>query len=345
LLAAGVVAGVGIASLHRHGSAVGATPTATGTATVRRTTLEQSVTLDGRLDHGPELSLTVKLAGTVTWLPAPGSTLRRGDVVARVNDQPVVLLYGALPSYRALGAAGVERAAGSPGIGRDVQQLEENLRALGESGFVVDEVFTAATTRAVRRWQTATGRAPSGTVAPGDVVYAGGPIRVSGTSVAVGSPAPADVLTYTNTEQLVEVRAPVGATSWAVPRVGVQIVLPSGATVRGVVRSVSASVSTPSGGEGALPGVDVVVAIVDKRPVVDLERATVTVRYVAKTRRNVLAVPVTALIALAEGGYGLELADEESGAFVAVQTGMFAGGEVEVSGDGITAGLQVRVPR
>jgi hypothetical protein len=73
----------------------------------------------------------------------------------------------------------------------------------------------------------------------------------------------------------------------------------------------------------------------------------------------VLTVPVAALTALAEGGYGLELADggddgggeedgragDGSGRFVAVKTGLFAGGRVEVSGPAVREGMKVRIPK
>jgi hypothetical protein len=58
----------------------------------------------------------------------------------------------------------------------------------------------------------------------------------------------------------------------------------------------------------------------------------------------VLAVPVAALLALAGGGYGLEVV-EPSGhhVLVPVRTGVVAGGEVEVNGAGIAAGARVVV--
>ena len=63
-----------------------------------------------------------------------------------------------------------------------------------------------------------------------------------------------------------------------------------------------------------------------------------------QSARDVLAVPVTALLALAGGGYGVEVV-LPSGAhhLVGVTTGIFAGGLVQVSGPGITAGTKVVV--
>jgi HlyD family secretion protein len=51
-----------------------------------------------------------------------------------------------------------------------------------------------------------------------------------------------------------------------------------------------------------------------------------------------------ALLALASGGYGVEVVDR-SGThhLVGVSTGVFAGGEVQVSGAGIQAGTRIVV--
>jgi hypothetical protein len=62
-------------------------------------------------------------AGTVTWLPQPGASVRRGKQLYRVDDEPVPLFYGALPLYRPLDEPGM--------IGRDVRVLARNLAALG----------------------------------------------------------------------------------------------------------------------------------------------------------------------------------------------------------------------
>lgn len=60
--------------------------------------------------------------------------------------------------------------------------------------------------------------------------------------------------------------------------------------------------------------------------------------------RHVLAVPIAALVALAGGGYGLEVVTRTGQHhFIGVRTGVFAGGEVQVLGNGLTAGTRVVV--
>ena len=76
-----------------------------------------------------------------------------------------------------------------------------------------------------------------------------------------------------------------------------------------------------------------------------LDGAPVTVSVTRETRENVLTVPVDALLALAEGGYGVELVTGDGASrLVGVETGLFADGRVEVTGE-IAEGDEVLVPR
>ena len=58
-----------------------------------------------------------------------------------------------------------------------------------------------------------------------------------------------------------------------------------------------------------------------------------------------LTVPVSALLALKEGGYGVQVVAAGATRIVPVKLGMFADGRVEISGSGITAGTKVGVPQ
>jgi multidrug efflux pump subunit AcrA (membrane-fusion protein) len=76
-----------------------------------------------------------------------------------------------------------------------------------------------------------------------------------------------------------------------------------------------------------------------------LDGAPVTVGFTGETRKNVLAVPVNALLADAKGGYSVEVVDSAGRRLVPVELGVFADGQVEVSGNGLKAGMRVEVPR
>ncbi|MEV5439506.1 peptidoglycan-binding domain-containing protein [Streptomyces sp. NPDC052682] len=366
-----------------------APPRAGSLVPVTRTTLTERTQVDGRLGYGPEIPLPVKATGTVTWLPEPGTTAERGDTLLRVDDRPVVLLYGTLPMYRDLGPAAAasgqaqesgradgeqagqkpdatgdgSTASGSPAggtgggqdgtrtaaprelKGMDVLQFETNLAALGYTGFTVDETFTARTADAVKRWQKALGLAQTGTVGVGDVIYSAGRIRIGHSGVRPGAAVGENTLTYTGSARKVVVDASAGDASWAVRGTAVRVRLPDGRSVSGRVASVGKEATAPEGGEGGsgqqAATVPVTVTIKDQKSLGRLESGPVTVEYVGRKAEDVLTVPVAALVALAEGGYGLETA---RGTFTAVRTGLFADGRVEVSGAAVREGLKVRIP-
>jgi multidrug efflux pump subunit AcrA (membrane-fusion protein) len=76
-----------------------------------------------------------------------------------------------------------------------------------------------------------------------------------------------------------------------------------------------------------------------------IDEAPVTVLFTAQERKGVLAVPVAALLALAEGGYGVQVVGSDGTTkIVAVEVGLFADGQVEISGAGIAEGTKVGVP-
>jgi multidrug efflux system membrane fusion protein len=88
----------------------------------------------------------------------------------------------------------------------------------------------------------------------------------------------------------------------------------------------------------------VTVSVTDQRGLGDLERSPVDVRHTSQRRENVLTVPVVALLALAEGGYGLEIVEDDGIRIVAVQTGLAVDGRIEVSGEGLAEGMTVGMP-
>ena len=123
----------------------------------------------------------------------------------------------------------------------------------------------------------------------------------------------------------------------------VEIELPNGRIVQGRVAEIGKVAKLPEGEDGS-PTVEVVVDVPNARATGNLDQAPVDVGIAREIRRNVLTVPVTALLALAGGGYAVEV---EGGTteLVRVQPGLFADGLVEISGDGIREGIKVAVPR
>ncbi|GAA3894949.1 hypothetical protein GCM10023084_54650 [Streptomyces lacrimifluminis] len=397
--AVAVVGALGLGGGEEKGPS--APPRAGSVVPVTRTTLTERTDVDGQLGFGTEIPLPVKATGTVTWLPQQGATVERGDTLLRVDDRPVVLLYGSMPMYRDLGLtapatastststsnsnseadagsaeagkadggtgaapaaspspttgtgtgtggdAGAGAGTPAPLTGMDVLQFETSLASLGYTGFTVDEKFTDATARAVKRWQKSLGLAETGTVGVGDVIYSAGKVRIGQPGARLGAAVGENTLTYTGTARKVVVNASAAEASWAVRGTVVGITLPDGKSVKGEVASVGRQASTPEGGsaEGesgaGAATLPVTITIADQRSVGRLESGPVTVEYVGREVKDVLSVPVAALVALAEGGHGLET---EEGRFVAVRTGLFADGNVQVSGSGVREGMKVRIP-
>jgi hypothetical protein len=73
----------------------------------------------------------------------------------------------------------------------------------------------------------------------------------------------------------------------------------------------------------------------------------VQVSIISDTAKDVLSVPVNALLALAGGGYAVEVV-QAGGAhrLIPVKTGLFddSAGTVEVTGDGLAVGQNIVVP-
>jgi peptidoglycan hydrolase-like protein with peptidoglycan-binding domain len=315
----------------------GSSTTPPNTAKVTRTTLTETADVDGTLGYGTTTAVNGAGTGRVTWLPPLGSTVERGQPVYKVDERPVVLLYGTVPMYRTL-ASGV--------TGGDVKQFEQNLAALGYKGFTVDETYNAATAAAVKAWQKALGLAQTGTLTPEAVVYAPGAIRIAEHKAGTGAPAGGPVLTCTGTIRQVSIDLELAYRGLATAGASVTVKLPDKSTVAGTVASVGrvAETQTDSSGKSTTT-VEVIVSIADQSKLGSLDESPVAVAFVASQHKDVLTVPIVALLALAEGGYGVQVVDGGSTRIVAVETGMFAGGRVEISGDGITTDTVVGVPK
>ncbi|NJP95771.1 efflux RND transporter periplasmic adaptor subunit [Nonomuraea sp. FMUSA5-5] len=331
LLAAAVAAAAtGFGGAGTGPAATGRTPPAT--AQVTRTTLTATKTVDGTLGYGDTFTVTAKSQGTITWLPAEGSTITRGHAVYSVDADRRPLLYGTMPLYREL-RDGVE--------GKDVELLERNLDKLGYDGFDVDGTFTWATREAVEDWQEDLGLDVTGTVQPGDVVVADGRIRVAELRKPLGDTASGPVLDATGTTREVTVALDVADEHLVRKGMKATVELPDGATVNGKVKSVGKVATETTSGNDTATTIEVKVSVGGlKQP---YDAAPVDVTIVSERRENVLAVPVGALLALAEGGYGVQVVEGAATRYAAVEVGMFADGKVEI--EGVPEGATVAVPK
>jgi hypothetical protein len=185
------------------------------------------------------------------------------------------------------------------------------------------------------------------------------------------------VLTATGITQVVTVDLPVTQEYLVKAGQAVSVVLPDGtSTVRGRVKSVGSVATCPGGGvtgtatggntgstgggggqspcssagsnggggSNSSPTVAVTITLHHTPGGAGQDQAPVNVNITSQRASNVLAVPVNALLALAGGGFGVQVVTGHSSHLVGVTTGLYGNTLVQVSGPGITAGTRVEVP-
>jgi peptidoglycan hydrolase-like protein with peptidoglycan-binding domain len=312
----------------------------TATATVARQDLNGQTKVDGTLGYAGSATVQSPLQGRITWLPTAGAVIRRGGTLLSVNNQPVQLFYGAKPAWRDL-ATGVDD-------GPDVRQLERNLAALGydpDHQMTVDDHFTWATAAAVKRWQKARGLDQTGRFTTSmPAVFLPWTVRVATLSGSVGGQAaPGEpVSTVTSNRHQVSVDLDVSQQSYVKQGDRVQVVLPNGQRTKGRISEVGRVAETSGDPPNQTTTIPVTVKLDNPRAGGRLDQAPVEVYIITETRKRVLAVPVTALLALKEGGYAVETVDAAGRhQLVAVRLGVFSDGMVEVAGAGLSAGTKV----
>ncbi|MDF2435559.1 MAG: hypothetical protein JWP44_5192 [Mucilaginibacter sp.] len=345
LLGAVIVGSVVALSLRGGASAPAApAPPPVTTATIVRTDLRTSVLTGGMLGYAPAAPVINQLSGTYTQLPGVGTSVTSGGTLYRVDNFPAVLMTGATPAWRAFALGMTD--------GPDVTELQSNLIALGDA----DGLLTVPTGRydwltadAVERWQEAEHEPVTGAIALGQIVFEPSAVRVGAESVAPGQAAAPGQLPYQTTTVSRTVRVPLNPNLPAVS-LGerVPIILPAGITVPGRITAIGpAAPATASGSTGgARSQASAQLTVTPLRPAATGTGTDVAVQVSLTTSsvRGVLAAPVSALLALAGGGYGVEVV-EPSGIhhLLGVQTGVFAGSQVQISGTGIEPGTKVVV--
>jgi hypothetical protein len=338
----GVVVGIAVRGTPAPAQAK---PPPVSTATVVRTDLATTVLTGGTLGYAPTSPVVNRMAGTYTALPTVGSGVGAGQALYRVDNLPVVLMTGPLPAWRSFSAG--------MGDGPDVGELESNLLALGDARglfSVATDHFDAATALAIDRWQAANGYPATGQIPLGVVVFLPGPVLVGPYNVNVGQGAAPGDAPYAVTSTSRTVSAPLTPNDPTVnPGDAVSIILPSNASTPGRVTAVlpvAAGSGSGANSSSASAGASTILTVTPDDPAATGAGSGIGVQVSLTVQQvhDVLALPVSALVALAGGGYGVEVVTPAGvHRLVGVRTGVFAGGRVQVTGSAIGVGTRVVV--
>ena len=227
---------------------------------------------------------------------------------------------------RLRGAQQALQSALTPQRGPDVALIAANMTALGYYRGAVDG-WNLELEDAVKQWQERIGATPSGDIDPDDVLVVAGAARVSAVRGELGGAPAAVTISLSSLSRVATFRLRSGVPGTLVP--GRRVKLSAGGdTVAGRVASVKASHRSTT----------VQVAFDQSSALARVVSTRVTMSVTTADLGNVLTVPTQALLALASGGYALQLA---GGRLLAVRTGIVQGGDIEVSGAGVHQGLRV----
>jgi peptidoglycan hydrolase-like protein with peptidoglycan-binding domain len=375
LIAVTVAGGVLVSTASKQ-PALAAQPPAPNTATVQKRTLTAIDSQAGILTYraqgdGSPYPVFNQATGTYTKLPMAGQVIAQGRVLYRVNNSPVVLLYGSTPAYRTLSVGAT---------GPDVAELNADLVSLGYATKAQlnprSACFGWATTAAVEKLQAAVGLTQSGTLTVGQAVFEPTAVRVTALSAQLGGRAQPGQAVMQGTSTARQVQLALDASQQTDVAVGdkVTITLPNNRTTPGVVSSVGTVATCPqSSGPGgsssssAAPGTDscssgssasatptITVNVNPSDPAATgkWDQAPVQVGITTASVPDALVVPVTALLAESNGGYAVEVVGPSATSpsatnhLVPVSLGLFddADGLVQVTGTGLAAGQEVVVP-
>jgi hypothetical protein len=325
----------------------------TSTTGITQGDISSQTSVSGTLGYSGTYEVVNQAQGTVTWLPGLGQVVSEGQVLYDVSANPVVLLYGTTPAYRTLS----EGATDSATSGADVENLNYDLVALGylTSAKIASEPsdFTAYTKAGVEKLQAALGVTQDGVLSLGQAVFLPSAARITalGQNTVIGGAAQpgSQILTASSTTRVITIA--LNADQQGDVAVGdkVTITLPNSQTTTGTVSSVGTVATTPSGSAGGNSSPTITVLVTPDNPSATgtLDQASVEVSITAASAKNAFIVPLNALLALAGGGYGLEVIGANGvHRGESVTLGLFddANAQVQVSGPGVYAGQRIVVP-
>jgi peptidoglycan hydrolase-like protein with peptidoglycan-binding domain len=351
VIVATVVASVAAVSSANQANLAAPQP-AVNTAKVERGKLSAMVSMYGTLTYraqsdGSPYSVINQARGTYTKLPDDGDLVDCGNVFYRVDDNPVLLLCGAVPAYRGLYVGEV---------GNDVRQLNQNLHTLGydaAAGVVVnpnDKNFTGQTQKALQALQHDKGAAVTGTLGIDGAIFLPESVRIAKVTGELGGSAQPGAQVLSATSETLEVQVALDASQQGDVKQGdrVQVTLPGNVSVTGSVDRLGTVAQAPAG-QNQNPGAATIPAYIsldDPRKAAGLDQAPVQVNITTTGVDNALSVPVTAIIGRSGGGFAVEVVRADGRhELVTVQLGLYdaTSGRVQVTGD-LREGDEVVVP-
>jgi hypothetical protein len=340
LVVVAVIGGVLSGADHTTGDARAAPAS---TATVQRGELSAVVSQTGTLTYrarpdGSPFSAINRARGTYTELPEVGDTVGCGGVLYRVDDKPVLLLCGTVPAYRTLH---------KDDAGRDVRQLNRNLRVRGAGG-----AFTTKTEKALEALQRRHRRSVhvDGSLALGDAVFLPEALRIAKVTGQLGGFASPGAQALNATSGTLHVQVNLDPSEQGQVKRGdrAQITLPGNTTVTGKVAGFGRTAQAPAGQDSSAADATIptYIALDDPGEARGLDKAPVQVDITTTGVDDALSVPVTALVGKSGGGFAVEVVRAGGRReLVAVKLGLFdtTEGRVQVEGD-LRAGDPVAVP-
>lgn len=314
-----------------------------GTSAAREEAEQAAATARAELAQA-QAALAEKTSG-----PTAGEQARAEAAVAAAQRA----LDAATAAEQASEQAAAEGSDTTDGTVQSVAEATEQLRTaqaeladLGETADATAERAQVAAARtALEAAEQKVAAAGTNGVRSGEIVMVpADAVRIDTVPAVLGQTAAETVLTWTGTS----VRGYADLTTSQAQQVAtgteVDLTLPDSTTVAGTVAAVEPA---RTGEDGLETGPTLVVDLPDQEALADVGLPAVKITLPAQEADDALVVPVTALLALAEGGYALEVVNPGEPArttLVPVEVGLVADARAQVITEDVDEGAQVVVP-
>jgi len=222
-----------------------------------------------------------------------------------------------------------------------LQELSQPKDATAEKAAVADAKETVATARAtLTKAEEVLALKDLNTVSSKDVLMVpAGTIRVDQVLAKIGQEATTAVIKWTATTLYAQADVTDAQRNWINTGRDAVIELRDGSQVSGKVAEITEPHRDPTTQETTPARVRI--EIEDQAALQAVGPSGVTISFVEGEAADTLVVPVTALTALAEGGYAVTLTD---GTRIGVELGLVADARAQISSDQLSEGQEVVVP-